>query len=88
VALAVGLGVAVALGPVLGMEMVSRFLVDAIEPGATNMETGDGSVWILWDPADFSERRRQKLQVLSSARIQSEDKLAGADCIDKVGWAT
>ena len=53
--------VAVALGPVLGKKMVSRFLVDAIELEATNMETGSyGSVWILWDPADFSERRRQK----------------------------
>lgn len=60
-ALAVGLGVAVALGPVLGMEMVSRFLVDAMELEATNMETGSyGSVWTLWDPADFFERRRQK----------------------------
>src|SRR3974377_2340071 len=35
-----------------------------------------GSVWMLWDPVTFSERRRQKLQVLSRARIQSEDKLA------------
>jgi len=42
-------------------------------------------------PDKLSERRRQKaqkLQVLSRARIQSEEKLAGADCIDKVGWAT
>jgi hypothetical protein len=36
----------------------------------------------------FRAEEAKKLQVLSRARIQSEDKLAGADCIDKVGWAT
>jgi len=36
----------------------------------------------------FRAKKAKKLQVLSKARIQSEGKLAGADCIDKVGWAT
>jgi len=36
----------------------------------------------------FPSEEGKKLQVLSRARIQSQDKLAGADCIDKVGWAT
>ena len=39
--LAAGLGVAVALGPVLGEELVSRFLVDAMELEATHTETGE-----------------------------------------------
>jgi len=85
----VGPGVAVALGPILGEEMVSRFLVDATELEATNTETGSyGSVGTLRTRQTFPSEEGKKLQVLSRARIQSEDKLAGADCIDKVGWAT
>jgi hypothetical protein len=60
-----------------------------MELEVTNTETGShGSVWMLRDPANFPSEEGKKLQVLSRARIQSEEKLAGADCIDKVGWAT